>query len=241
MRPWARSSGARPRSAPGVYVRHRPRRADSGPAANHGIMLALSLGMRRTNRRVGALALALCVASAASGCSYLFVDAPPPRSQQPPRPFTCTTSNTWPTVDVVLSGVAVLEGIGALTDTTDANSGYSSGDRTANYVNAGVAAVSAALLATSAAAGYRQTAACREATAELMNRLYMSQPAGSPSPYAPGLTQPYDPWTAPPPAPPPIVAPPAVVPPRAPDAPPGAGPRVAPTPAAPAGDAEMPQ
>jgi hypothetical protein len=211
-------------------------------------MIALSSGMRRTNGRAGAFALALCVASTGSGCSYLFVDVAPARTQQQvPRPFACTTSNTWPTTDVVLSGISVLEGIGALAETTDANSGYGSGDKTANYVVAGVAAASAALFAASAASGYRHTAECREATAELMNRLYLNQPGQgyAPNPYAPalpGLPQPYDPWTAQPPGPPPAAAPPAAAPPlRPPAAPPGGGPPAAPPPADPAVDPEAPR
>jgi hypothetical protein len=213
-------------------------------------MIALSPGMRRTNGRAGALALALCVAGSGSGCSYLFVDAPPARVPQP-RPFTCTTSNSWPTIDVVLSGISVLEGIGALTSTVGANGSVSNSDRTADYVGAGVAAASAALFAASAAAGYRHTAECREATAELMNRLYLNQPGGPPSPFAPpsaALPQPYDPWIATaapvqpgPPAEPAAVAPPAVAPPHAPDAPPAAGPGDAPPPAPPASDAEVPR
>ncbi|HEY2728493.1 MAG TPA: hypothetical protein VGK52_01055 [Polyangia bacterium] len=169
-------------------------------------MFALSPGMVRTKGRPGALALVLCAVTAAAtnGCSALFVDGPPANARKL-RAFNCTTSNSWPTTDVILGGLTLLDGLGAVTSASQTSSG---GINNGNYVAAGVALGGAALFAASAASGYKNTSACRDATGELMTRLY--PPGGAPpngfAPYAPTAqpyaptAQPYDPWTAPPPA-----------------------------------------
>jgi hypothetical protein len=177
-------------------------------------MFALSLRMARAKGRSGAIVWALCAVAAAatSGCSFLFVDGPPPNAQKL-QTFSCTTSNTLPTTDVVIGGITLLEGLGALTQTSSSFT-TSSGSNSSNYIGAGVVLAGAALFGVSAATGYKNTSACREATSELMTRLYRNAPGGAPpggfAPYLPTAPpQPYDPWTAPPPAaaPPPAVAP----------------------------------
>jgi hypothetical protein len=188
-------------------------------------MFALSPGMVRTKGRPGARALVLCAVAAAAtnGCSFLFVDGPPPNAKKL-RAFNCTTSNSWPTTDVIIGGLTLLDGLGAVTSASQTTSG---GINNANYIAAGVALGGAALFAVSAATGYKNTSACRDATGELMTRLYPPNasggaPSGGFAPYAP-LTQPYDPWTAPPPAaasPPGSAPPPGTAPQSGPAAPP---------------------
>jgi hypothetical protein len=177
-------------------------------------MIALSHRMRRPMSRNGGLALALCASAAmatTSGCSLLFVDGPPDNAKKL-RSFNCTTSNSLPTTDVVIGSIAVLDAIGIATE----SSTYStSGSTVAPAI--GAAAVAAAF-ATSAAVGYGRTSACRDATAELMTRLYPPAPPGFvPAPYAPypgAPPPPYDPWNAPAPgAAPPGAAPPPYAPP----------------------------
>jgi hypothetical protein len=195
---------------------------------DRGIMFALSPGMLRTKGRPGALALVLCAVAAAAtnGCSFLFVDGPPPNAKKL-RAFNCTSSNSWPTTDVILGGLTLLDGLGAVTSASQTTSGTSNN---ANYVAAGVALGGAALFAASAATGYKNASACRDATGELMTRLYQPNapgfaPPGGFAPYAPPAPQPYDPWTAPPPvaAPPTGSAPPpGAAPPSGPAAPPPA-------------------
>jgi hypothetical protein len=176
-------------------------------------MIALSPGMRRPTSRAPGLALLLCAGVAmgtSSGCSFLFVDGPPDNARKM-RSFSCTTSNALPTTDVVLGSLMVIDAIGIAADPTYSSSGSGSGT---NYGPAIGAAAVAAAFATSAAVGYKRTSECRDATAELMNRLYPPAPPGfAPAPYAPypgAPPPPYDPWTAPAPgaAPPPGMPPP---------------------------------
>jgi hypothetical protein len=189
-------------------------------------MFALSAGMVRTKGRPDALALVLCAvaATATNGCSFLFVDGPPPNARKL-RAFNCTTSNSWPTTDVILGGLTLLDGLGAVTSASQSST-YG-GNNNGNYIAAGVALGGAALFAASAVSGYKDTSACREATSELMTRLYPpNAPSGGFAPYAP-MAQPYDPWTAPPPAaapPPGSAPPPGAAPPSGPAPPPAAAP-----------------
>jgi hypothetical protein len=194
-------------------------------------MLALSSGMRPATSRTGTLALlgvSALAAVAASGCSFVFVDGPPATAKSLPV-FTCTTSNALPTTDVVLAGLFALS---AIENAAHATGSYSSNE------DAVAAGVFAAAFATSAFVGYSRTSDCREATADLMKRLYQGAPGQGFSPYAPGPYPPppaYDPWTAPapgagfaPPGPAPVQpvpgAPPAgAAPPPAGAAPPPAG------------------
>jgi hypothetical protein len=201
-------------------------------------MIALSPLMRRTKGRAGALLMALCVAALAttgSGCSFLFVDGPPANAKRM-QTFSCTTGNAWPTTDVVIGAITLLDGLGALAGGS-ATSTTSGGSTTANYAFPAAAVAGAALFAVSAASGYGKTSACRDATGELMMRLYPNHPGGAPAggfaPYPPmALPQPYDPWNAPPPgAPPP--PPPGTQPGEQPWAPAGAPAPAGPPPPAP--------
>jgi hypothetical protein len=196
--------------------------------------------MRRMQGHGGVLAVALCVVvstSATSGCSFLLVDAPPDNHKKL-KTFSCTTSNTWPTVDIIAGGLMAIDGVAAIADPAS----YSTtGTGQANYVAAGAFLASAALFATSAAVGYRRTSDCRDATGELMMRIYPG-PTAAPgfAPYPPmAPPQPYDPWNTPAPAAaPPLGAPPpgAASPgtwgaPAAPAPPPAGPPPAAPPPA----------
>ncbi|HVR03489.1 MAG TPA: hypothetical protein VMT47_15235, partial [Polyangia bacterium] len=113
--------------------------------------------------------LSAIAAAATNGCSALFVDGPPPNARKL-RAFNCTTSNSWPTTDVILGGLTLLDGLGAVTSASQSST--SGGISNANYVAAGVALGGAALFAASAVSGYKNTSACRDATSELMTRLY---------------------------------------------------------------------
>jgi hypothetical protein len=199
-------------------------------------MIALSPRMRGSTSRTGALALALCVGTATtmtSGCSLLFVDGPPANAQKL-RSFNCTTSNSLPVTDAVIGGLFALSAVGAAT-----GSSGTSGSTTTSDVSAAIGTgVVAAAFAVSAGVGYSRTSACKDATAELMTRIYPGPgaPGFAPTPYAPSpympAPQPYDPWTAP--------APGAAPPPPAPGAAPGAGPWGAPPASAPAPPAAPP-
>ena len=103
-------------------------------------MFALSPGMLRTKGRPGALALVLCAVAAAAtnGCSFLFVDGPPPNARKL-RAFSCTTSNSWPTTDVILGGLTLLDGLGAATSASQNST--SGGNNNANYIEIGRAHV----------------------------------------------------------------------------------------------------
>jgi hypothetical protein len=204
----------------------------------HGIMLALSPRMRRTTSRAGTMALALCVSAAAttiSGCSLLFVDAPPENAKKL-KMFTCTQSNTLPVVDGVIAGLSAIDIATALVDGTSTYDANGNLVKKPDYGLAIGAGAVAALFATSAYIGNSRATACKEATAELMSRLFPGPGFGAPAPapYAPP-PQPYDPWTAPPPGAAPAPSPPAAPAAEPWGAPPagGAAPPAAPPPSAP--------
>ncbi len=218
-------------------------------------MFALSPRMRRTKGQRGVLALALCVgvsATTTSGCSFLFVDAPPANAKHL-NAFSCTTSNALPITDGVIAGLAVVDTAEFLLEGTSTIDAQGNLTKKPDYGAAVGSAAVAALFAASSVVGHSHTTECKEATADLMTRLYPSgapgfapqgpgyapSPGFTPYPYAPP-PQPYDPWTAPPPggaprapgaAPPPA---PGAAPPPAPGAapppPPAAGPWGAPAP-----------
>jgi hypothetical protein len=165
--------------------------------------------MRRTTSQRGTLALAICVAASAvttNGCSMLFVDAPP-ENHRSLKTFNCTTSNNFPTADLVIAGVLGLTAAETLaagtaaSQTTDYQTGQTTQQsNTGVYVGAGITAAAAAAFVASAVVGYRRTSECKDATGELMIRLYPSPsaPMYAPYPYAPPPpSRPYDPWNAP--------------------------------------------
>jgi len=190
--------------------------------------------MRRTRGGSTALLMALCVAASAtttSGCGFLFVDGPPANAKKL-QTFTCTTSNTFPTADLVAGGFVLLYGGGVGLAAAAATS--NTGGGSAVYALPVAAVAGTALLVASAVSGYSKASACREATSELMMRLYPNRPGtpgyAPPNGYAPpggyapypqaAPAQPYDPWASPPPA---AGPPPAAPPPPAPPAPPTGG------------------
>ena len=117
-------------------------------------------------------------------------------------------------LDTVAATLVLLDAVDFATESgSDGNT--ATGSRTGNAI---VLGAGAALLAASAAYGYKKTSECREAEADLLRRTPVF--TGAPGPFAPqgppGSQRPYDPWVARPP-----VAPVA----------PGASPAVAPPPA----------
>jgi hypothetical protein len=113
--------------------------------------------------------------------------------------FTCTSSNTLPTIDAVVGGIYAVGVIG-----TGASAASQSQRDAKIALVVGEAAV-AAVFGASAYSGYGKTSECREATADLqarMARLQMQNsmgfgagPPGSPPFQAPS---PHDPWLTPP-------------------------------------------
>ena len=142
------------------------------------------------------------------GCSFAFVDGPPTMHRQLPY-FECTSGNGLPTVDLVLGALTGIEAAALF----ESGSSYSTGSNT----EAAVAAGEAALFAASAIYGYGKTSSCREAKAELMQRLprgpvpgpgFGPGPMGRPPvPYDPWVSPPPGAFAAPPPPPPPQTAP----------------------------------
>ena len=121
-------------------------------------------------------------------------------------------------LDTIAATIGLLDAVGfAAGSGSDSNTTVGSRTDTAIFLGAG-----AAVLAASAAYGYKKTSECREAEADLVRRTPVF--TGAPGPFAPRAPQgPYDPWVAHPPAPPPAAP---VVAPAAPQAP--AGPATAP-------------
>jgi hypothetical protein len=143
--------------------------------------------------------LVLCTLLLATGngaCSYAFVDGPPTAHRQM-NYFTCTTSNTLPTTDVVLGGLLAADAIAI--GTTAASQSEQGVKLSGVLFSAGMAA----LFAASAYSGYGKTSECREATSELqarMSRLQLqsSMGFGGGPPGAAQLPPARDPWLAPP-------------------------------------------
>lgn len=129
-------------------------------------------------------------------------------------------------LDTVAATLVLLDAVSFATESgSDGNT--TTGSRTGNAI---VLGAGAALLAASAAYGYKKTSECREAEADLVRRTPVF--TGAPGPFAPhgppGSRGPYDPWVAPPPVEPMVpMVPVAPVAPVAPLAP-GASPAVAP-------------
>jgi hypothetical protein len=133
------------------------------------------------------LGLCLCTLGH-GGCSYLFVDSPPKHHKELPY-FACTTGRGWPVVDTVLGGIYGIAAISAFTQ--------DSADRGSSTGTGAVAAGMAALLLASALSGYKDTADCREATAQLQLRLMRTHPGPgfASDPNTPPAQ--YDPWVRP--------------------------------------------
>ena len=169
-------------------------------------------------RLLGPVALA-ALSTAFAGCSFAFVNGPPPDHRTSPF-FTCTSSKAVPMLDTVAATLVLLDAVTFATESgSDGNT--TTGSRTGNAI---VLGAGAALLAASAAYGYKKTSECREAEADLLRRTPVF--TGAPGPFAPqgpqGSRGPYDPWVARPPGEPMLpmvpVAPgasPAVAPPAA--------------------------
>jgi hypothetical protein len=166
-------------------------------------------------RLLGPLALA-ALSTAFAGCSFAFVNGPPPDHHTSPF-FTCTSGKGVPMLDTVAATLVLLDGVGFATESgSDGNT--ATGSRTGNAI---VLGAGAALLAASAAYGYKKTSECSEAEMDLLRRTPVF--TGASGPFAPqgppGPQRPYDPWVAQTPVVPVAPLAPAV---------PGASPAVAP-------------
>jgi hypothetical protein len=137
-------------------------------------------------RPLGPLAIA-ALSTALGGCSFAFVNGPPPNHRTSPF-FTCTSSNGVPMLDAVAATIALLDAASFATD-SGSESSTTTGSKTGNAI---VLGAGAALLAASAAYGYKKTSECREAEADLVRRTPVFTSA--PGPFAP--RGPYDPWVA---------------------------------------------
>jgi hypothetical protein len=125
-----------------------------------------------------------------TGCSALFVDAPPPvhaRSMY----FDCTSSRVAPGIDVALASIFALSAVAALSDPHETNQQL-----------VGTVAFAGGLTA-SAVYGMRLTGECRQAKSELAARFHRALgPEWNPA-VPPGS----DPWQSA--GPPPPLGPPA--------------------------------
>jgi hypothetical protein len=140
-------------------------------------------------RLLGPLAIA-ALSTALGGCSFAFVNGPPPNHRTSPF-FTCTSSNGVPMLDAVAATIALLDAASFATD-SGSESSTTTGSKTGNAI---VLGAGAALLAASAAYGYKKTSECREAEADLVRRTPVFTSA--PGPFATrGPPAAYDPWVA---------------------------------------------
>jgi hypothetical protein len=125
-------------------------------------------------RHRSTVAMVLAFAAApGTGCSWIFVDRPPPEPVPATTQVACTTSVASPVIDTTLAGLALglgIAGIVAGSHPAPACSGWCFGTgflttvNTGTVVAGGVLVASAAPLALSAAYGYSTTAKCRELT-----------------------------------------------------------------------------
>jgi len=114
-------------------------------------------------------------------------------------------------LDTIAATIVLLDGVSIATSSVS-DSNTTTGSRKGDAITLGAAT---AVLAASAAYGFKKTSECREAEADLVRRTPVF--TGAPGPFAPRAPQaPYDPWVAHPAAPP-AVAPAA---PQTPAAPP---------------------
>jgi len=122
-------------------------------------------------RRVVVVLVALALLPGA-GCSWIFVQKPPPEPIPVAPPLACTTSVASPVIDTVLAATAFGVGVGGIvsgtrpeppcTPGTWCMKGLFSGVSTGIAVAGGVLVATAIPLAFSAAHGYSTTAECRE-------------------------------------------------------------------------------
>jgi hypothetical protein len=145
--------------------------------------------------------------------------------------FECTSGNALPTVDLLIGAAGGIAAAAALSTRNSSSDPYATNSNQTDVVmGLGYLAVFGA----SAVYGYSKTSSCREAKAELMQRLPRGGgPGFGPGPYPP--PPPADPWVSPPAgafAAPPSARPPAGAP----------GPTLPPAPAPPpASDPESPK
>jgi hypothetical protein len=145
-------------------------------------------GLLRTMRPRRSLASALIVlATTSGGCSLAFVNGPPAAHKKMTF-FGCTSSNAVPMVDTGLAALLALDAVGL---GTDSNTGAT--NRTSDEIGLGLMA---AALGVSAAYGFHETARCRDAQLDLLQRTPPG-PVFIPPPPPPA----YDPWVAHPVAP----------------------------------------
>jgi hypothetical protein len=164
-----------------------------------------------------------------SGCSFAFVNGPPPHHEQIPA-FDCTESRVAPVLDTVFAALQVLNFALAAgstdqqwSDDFNGNPPISRGAAVPLY------AVLTAVATASAVYGYSKTGSCREALEAARNRARGTnvgpQAPGPPPPLGPPGVPPGTavppPVMLPPPAPPPS---PAAPPPSAPPPPPATPP-----------------
>ncbi len=161
-------------------------------------------------RRVLAPLAVAALSTALGGCSFAFVSGPPPNHRTSAF-FTCTSSNGVPILDTIAATIGLID-VASFATSSASGSSTTTGSRTSDAL---VLGAGAALLATSAAYGFKKTSECREAEADLIRRTPITQqgpfgPGTLAAPQGPQAPQaPYDPWVAPPPAAP--VAPQAPV------------------------------
>ena len=178
-------------------------------------------------RVLGPLVLA-ALSTAFGGCSFAFVNGPPPNHKTAAF-FGCTSGNGVPLLDTAAAAIGLIDALSFATGST--NDLSTTGSRKGDAIAFGAGA---AVLAASAAYGFKKTSECREAQADLVRRTPVF--TGAPGPFAPQAPQvPYDPWVAHPSRPPAAGAAGPQPPPQAPAAPatvPGAdsSPWQAPTP-----------
>jgi len=149
-------------------------------------------------RRVPVLLAIAALSTALGGCSFAFVNGPPPNHRTSPF-IACTSGNGIPILDTVGATIGLLDALSFATNST--NDLSTTGSRKGDAIAFGAGA---ALLAASAAYGFKKTSECREAQADLLRRTPVF--TGAPGPFAPRVPQtPYDPWVAPPAAAPVVV------------------------------------
>jgi hypothetical protein len=160
-------------------------------------------------RRVLAPLAIATLSTVIGGCSFAFVNGPPPNHRTSAF-FGCTSSNGVPMLDTIAATLGLLDAVSFATG-SGSDSNATTGSRTSSALAAGAVT---AVFAASAAYGYKKTSECREAEADLVRRTPVF--TGATGAFAPRAPQaPYDPWVAHPPSPP-VVLP---VPPQAPATP----------------------
>jgi hypothetical protein len=120
-------------------------------------------------RRLAPVAL---IATASSGCSYLFVKGPPTGHENLPY-FTCTESNLVPALDAIWAG---LNGLGAARAASAEDGTYVNQDE-AMLVGTMWLVVSGL----SSHSGFRKTKSCRTAVQQLTLRLQTGARSAGPS------------------------------------------------------------